>query len=133
MDINGDIQIPHVSDEIYYTTLNNELYFLAIDYDKTFITDSKGKDVLILDFSIGEKFWLFDEIIILSKNGKYGIIDWEGNIIFDFIFSEIKPDEDDKLDYIPVRYIDMWGYVDKKGKIFDLKKIKDRSKSNIKR
>ncbi len=128
MDINGDIQIPHVSDETYYTTLNNELYFLAVEYDKTYITDSKGKDILVLDFPIGETSWLSDDIIIVSKDGKYGIIDWCGNVIIDFIFSEIKPDEDDKLDYIPVRYIDMWGYVDKKGKIFNLK-IKDKNQN----
>jgi len=51
--------------------------------------------------------------------------------LLDFILSEINPDENN-LDFIPAKYIDMWGYIDKKGKIFDLK-IKDRSKSNIKR
>ena len=123
MDINGNIKIPHVSDEIYYTYLNDELWFIAVDYNKTYIVNSKGEDVLTFDFPIGEKFWLFDEIIIISKDDKYGIIDWKGKVKIDFIFSDITPDKNN-LDFIPVKYIEQWGYVNKKGKVIDMK-IKD--------
>ncbi len=120
MDIKGDIKIPHVSDKVYYTYFNNELYFVFADEDKTIITNKQGDDILTLDFEVGEKFWLFDDIIIVSKNNKFGIIDWKGNIIIDFIFSEINPDKDN-LDFIPVKYINMWGFINKSGEIIDMK------------
>ena len=120
MDINGDVQIPHVSDKIFYTYFNKELYIIFVDEDKTIITNKQGKDILTLDFAVGEKFWLFDDIIIVSKDDKFGIIDWKGNVITDFIFSEINPDENN-LDFIPVKYINQWGFINKKGKIIDLK------------
>lgn len=83
-----------------------------------------------LDFPIGEKFWLFDDIIIISKDEKYGIVDWKGNLIIDYIFSEIMPDKDN-LDFIPVRYMNLWGYINKKGEILSMK-IKDQSEANSK-
>lgn len=119
IDINGDLQIPHSRDNIKYTYLNDELYFICTDEDETFIVNEKGETLLHLDFEVGEKFWLFDDIIVISKNKKYGIIDWQGNTIFDFIFSEINPDKDN-LDLIPVRYIDKWGFVNKKGEVINL-------------
>ena len=128
MDIKCDIQIPHVSDKIYYTYLNDELFFLAVEEDKTFIVNSKGEDVLTLDYRIGEKFWLFDDIIIVSKDDKYGIVDWKGKIKIDFIFTSISPDKDN-LDLIPVRYIDQWGFINRKGKVIDMK-IKDKPESD---
>ena len=130
IDINGNIQIPHVSDKIYYTNLNNELWFIAVDYDKTYIVNSKGEDILTLDFPIGENFWLFKNIIIISKDNKYGIIDWKGNVKIDFIFSEIKPDKDN-LDFIPVKYMDKWGFITKSGKIINMK-IKEQSETDEK-
>lgn len=120
MDIKEDIQIPHVSDKIYYTYLNDELFFLAIEEDKTYIVNSKGEDLLTLDFRIGEKFWLFDDILIVSKDDKYGIVDWKGKVKIDFIFTSISPDKDN-LDLIPVRYIDQWGFINRKGKVIDMK------------
>lgn len=130
MDINGDIQIPHVSDAIYYTCFNDELLFIAVDYNRTYIVNSKGEDILTLDFPVGEKFWLFDDIIIVSKDDKYGIIDWKGKVKIDFLFSEIFP-EKDSLDFIPVRYIDQWGFINKKGKVIDMK-IKEPSEADVK-
>lgn len=124
MDIKCDIKIPHVSDKIYYTYLNDELFFLAIEEDKTYIVNSKGEDLLTLDFRIGEKFWLFDDIIIVSKDDKYGIVDWKGKVKIDFIFTSISLDKDN-LDLIPVRYIDQWGFINRKGKVIDMK-IKER-------
>ena len=123
IDINGDIKILHTSDNAYYSYLNEELYFVFADEDKTIITNSKGEDILSFDFEVGEKFWLFDDIIIVSKDKKFGIVDWKGNIIIDFIFSDITPDKDN-LDLIPVKYIDKWGFINKNGEVLDLK-IKD--------
>ncbi len=120
MDIKGDIQIPHVSDKIYYTYLNNELWFVALDYDKTYIVNSKGEDVLTLDFPIGEKFWLLDKFIIVSKDNHYGLIDWKGRIKTDFIFTDINVNPND-LNYIAVKYIDKWGFVNKNGKVINMK------------
>ena len=65
MDIKGDIQIPHVSDNIYYTYLNDELWFVAVDYNKSYIVNSKGEDVLSIDFPVGERFWILNDILIL--------------------------------------------------------------------
>lgn len=130
IDINGEIQIPHVSDKIYYTYLNNDLWFVAVDYNKTYIVNTKGEDILTLDFPIGEKFWLFDDIIIISKDKKFGIVDWKGNLIIDYIFSEIMPDKDN-LDFIPVRYMNLWGYINQKGEILSMK-IKDQSEADSK-
>ncbi len=130
IDIKGDIQIPHISDKVYYKYLNNELYFAFVDSDKTYITNSKGKDILTLDFEIGEEFYLFDEIIIASKDNKFGIINWKGKILIDFIFSDIKP-LSDNLDFIPVKYMEIWGFVNKKGKIVDMK-IKEQSEADLK-
>ncbi len=127
MDINGDIQILHVSDKIYYSYLNGKLYFLFCDEDKTIITDSKGKDLLTLDFMAGERFYLLDDIIILSKDEKFGIINWKGKTLIDFIFSDINPDKNN-LDFIPVKYINNWGFINKKGKVIDMK-IKEQEKS----
>ena len=73
-----------------------------------------------LDFKIGEKFWLFDDIVIISKDEKYGIVDWRGKLKADYIFSEIIPDKD-SLDFIPVKYIDRWGFINKNGKIIKMK------------
>jgi len=120
MDINGDIQIPHVSDKIHYTYLNNELYFIAVDYNKTYIVNSKGEDIVTLDFPVGDKFWLTDEIIIASKDNKFGIVDWKGNILIDFIFSDININLEN-LDFIAVKYMDMWGFINKSGEIIDFK------------
>lgn len=120
IDINGDIKIPHVSDKIYYTYLNNELFFLAVEDDKTYIVNSLGEDLLTLDFRIGEKFWLFDDIVIVSKDDKYGLVDWKGKILIDFIFTNISPNKD-YLDLIPVQYIDQWGYINKNGKVINMK------------
>ena len=120
MDINGDIQIPHVAEKMYYKYLNNELYFIAVDSDKTLFINSKGEVLLRLEFKIGEKFWLFDDIIIVSKDEKYGIVDWKGKTKIDFIFSDINPDKD-SLDLIPVKYIDRWGFINKNGKVINTK------------
>ncbi len=120
MDINENIKFPFMADKIYYGFNNQGLYFIFADEDKTVITDSKGKDLFSLNFEVGEKFWLFDEIIVFSKNCKFGIVDWNGNIIIDFIFSDIKPDKNN-LDFIPVKYIDIWGFINKKGEIIDIK------------
>lgn len=130
IDINGDLQIPHASDKIYYTYLNNELYFAAVDYNKTYFTNAKGEDILTVDFPIGEKFWLFDEVIIVSKDNKYGLLDWQGRVKLDFIFSEINPDKNN-LDFIPVKYIDKWGFINKNGKVYDMK-IQDKSEADSK-
>ena len=130
IDINEEIQIPHVSDKIYYAYLNNDLWFIAVDYNKTYIVNTKGEDVLTLNFPIGENFWLFDDIIIISKDEKYGIVDWKGNLIIDYIFSEIMPDKDN-LDFIPVCYINLWGFINKKGEIISMK-IKDQSEADLK-
>ena len=130
IDINGDIQIPHVSDKVYYKYLNNELYFAFVDSDKTYITNSKGKDILTLDFEIGDEIYLFDEIIIASKDNKFGIINWNGKILIDFIFSDIKP-TCDNLDFIPAKYMEIWGFVNKYGKIVDMK-IKEQSEADSK-
>ena len=128
MDINGNIKIPHVRDKIYYTYLNNELFFLAVDTDETYIVNSDGKTILKLNFEIGEKFWLFEDIIIVSKDEKFGIVDWNGKVKIDFIFSEINPDKDN-LDFIPVRYINMWGFINKHGKVLNMK-IKEKITSS---
>ena len=130
MDINGDIQIPHVAKKFYYQYIEDKLYFIAVDKDTTVFINQNGKKFLQLDFKIGEKFWLFEEIIIVSKDEKYGIIDWKGKILIDFIFSDIKPEENN-LDFIPVKYLDMWGYINKKGKVINMK-IKDMSKADEK-
>lgn len=130
MDIKGDIQIPHVSDKVYYKYLNNELYFAFVDSDKTYITNSKGKDILTLDFEIGDEIYLFDEIIIATKDNKFGIINWKGKILIDFIFSDIKP-SCDNLDFIPAKYMEIWGFVNKHGKIVDMK-IKEQSEADLK-
>ena len=120
MDIKGDIQIPHVRDKIYYTYLNNKLYFIGADEDETYIINDKGETILKLDFKISEKFWLFEDIIIVSKDEKFGIVNWKGKTLIDFIFSDIKPNIDN-LDFIPAKYMDMWGYINKKGKIINMK------------
>ena len=120
MDINGDIKIPHISDKIYYTYLNNELYFIAVDYNKSYLINSKGEDILTLDFPIGEKFWLFKDILIVSRDNKYGIVDRKGKVLIDFIFSDIKPDPNN-LDFIPAKYMDKWGFINKKGKVINMK------------
>ena len=130
IDINGYIQIPHVSDRIFYTYLNGDLWFIAVDYNKTYFVNSKGEDVLTLDFPIGEKFWLFDDIIVVSKDDKFGIVDWKGKVKIDFIFSEINPDKDN-LDFIPVRYINQWGFINKSGKVIGMK-IKEPSEADVK-
>ena len=119
MDIKGDMKIPHVSDKVYYSYLNDKLYFVFSDEDKTIITNEKGKDILTLDFKAGERFWLFDDIIIVSKDDKFGIVDWQGNVIIDFIFSEINPDKDN-LDLIPAKYINQWGFINKSGEIINM-------------
>lgn len=120
MDINGDIQIPHVSDKIYYTYLNDELYFIAVDYNKSYLINSKGEELLSLDFPVGEKFWLFKDILIVSRDNKYGIVDRKGKVLVDFIFSDIKPDSNN-LDFIPAKYMDKWGFINKKGKVINMK------------
>ena len=120
IDLSGDIKIKHVSDEIYFSYLNDRLIFVFTDEDKTYFTDGNGNDILSVDYKIDEKFWLFDEIIIASKNNKYGIIDWSGNLIIDFIFSDINPQKDN-LDFIPVKYMDRWGFINKKGEVIDMK------------
>jgi hypothetical protein len=120
MDIKGDIQIPHVAEKIYYQYLNNNLYFIAVNSDKTLFINSKGEVLFQLDFKIGEKFWLFDDIVIISKDEKYGIVDWRGKLKADYIFSEIIPNKD-SLDFIPVKYIDRWGFINKNGKIIKMK------------
>lgn len=130
MDIKGDIQIPHVAEKIYYQYLNNELYFLAVDSDKTLFINSKGKLLFQLDFQVGEKFWLFDNIVIVSKDKKYGIVDWKGNLKMDYIFSEIIPDKD-SLDFIPVKFVDRWGYIHKNGNVMNMN-IKETLVTNAK-
>lgn len=116
MDINEKCKIPRKGDEIYYDYVNNQLFFIFINEGKTTIVNSAGKKLFSLDFSVGNKFWLFEDIIILSKDNKYGIVDWKGKTIIDFIFSDIKPDKNN-LDYIPVLYMDKWGFTDKNGNI----------------
>ena len=101
-----------------------------MDYNKTYFVNSKGEDVLTLDFPIGEKFWLFDDIIVVSKDDKFGIVDWKGKVKIDFIFSEINPDKDN-LDFIPVRYINQWGFINKSGKVIGMK-IKEPSEADVK-
>lgn len=120
MDIKGNIQIPHVSDNIYYTYLNDELWFVAVDYNKSYIVNSKGEDVLSIDFPVGERFWILNDILIVSKDEKFGIIDWKGKIKLDFIFSDIKVNPDN-LDFIAVKYMDKWGFINKSGKIGSMK------------
>lgn len=121
IDINGDIQIPHVSDRIHYTYINNELYFVAVDYNKTYFVNSKGEDILTLEFPIDEKFWLLSEILILSKDNKFGILDWKGNMLIDFIFSDIKVDPKN-LNFIPVKYLATWGFINAKGEVLNFKR-----------
>ena len=128
MDIKGEMKILHVSDNVYYSYLNDKLYFIFADEDKTIITNEQGEDILTVNFEFSEKFWLFDDIIILSKNDKYGIIDWQGNVIIDFIFSDIKPDKNN-LDFIPVKYFGQWGFVSKNGEIIDMKIRDSKDKS----
>ena len=96
------------------------MIFVFVDENKTNFTDENGNDILSVDYKIDEKFWLFDEIIVASKNNKYGIIDWNGNLIIDFIFSDINPQKSN-LDFIPAKYIDRWGFINKKGEIIDMK------------
>lgn len=124
MDINGEMKIPHLVDKISYVRLKDEIYFVFIDYNKTYVTNSKGEDIITLDYPVGVKAFISEDILIFSKNNKYGILDWKGNMIVDYIFSDIRPD-DDKLDFIPVNYQGMWGFVNKEGKIFNMK-IKDK-------
>ena len=53
---------------------------------------------------------------------------------FDYIlFSKqrhFNPDKDN-LDFIPVRYINQWGFINKSGKVIDMK-IKEQSKADVK-
>lgn len=90
--------------------------FIAVDYNKTYIVNSKGEDIVTLDFPIGDKFWLTDEIIIVSKDNRFRIVDWKGNILIDFTFSEINLNPEN-LDFIAVKYLDVWGFVNKSGEI----------------
>lgn len=130
MDINGDLKIPHVAKQIDYQYLNDKLYFIARNEDRTLFINENGKVLFALDFEIGDKYWLFDDIIIVSKDEKYGIVDWKGKIKADFIFAEIKPDKN-SLDFIPVKFIDYWGFVTKQGKFINMQ-IKDPSEADEK-
>ena len=37
----------------------------------------------------------------------------------DYIFSEIIPDKD-SLDFIPVKFVDRWGYINKNGNVMNM-------------
>lgn len=124
MDVNGDIQLPYVVDNIYWTKVDGENRFIFQDDNKSWITDETGKKLLELDFTVGEKFYLFDDIFICTKDDKFGIVAVKGKnkgkVLIDFIFNDIKPPKAD-TEYIAVCYIDKWGYVNRKGKILNVK------------
>lgn len=124
MDVNGDIQLPYVVDNIYWTKVDDEIRFIFQDDNKTWITDETGKKHLELDFAVGENFYLFNDIFICTKDNKYGIVAAKGKnkgkVLIDFVFNDIKPPKAD-TEYIAVCYIDKWGYVNRKGKILNVK------------
>lgn len=109
-----DIRICNQNLEEFATGIVNE-----VNYDKSYIKiwTEEGYQYYNLN---GEKITAKEALptnnLFLSKqNGKYGLVDKEGNIVVDYIYDDAR--EQNLFGYIAVKKDGLWGCLDKKGKM----------------
>ena len=55
-----------------------------------------------------------NNLFVSKKDGKYGFIDRDGNVVVDYIYDEAQ--EQNKYGFAAVKKDDLWGAIDRKGK-----------------
>lgn len=106
----------------YKELTRHKIIYEAKNDDKTYILDTKGKKIKeFSDYVDIDTYIDPDEIVLVNNNNKYYVIDYEGDIIFDF--DEI---DDDDINSPSVNYKDGIVTVFYNGKTYvaDIKKNK---------
>ena len=55
-----------------------------------------------------------NNLFVSKKDGKYGFVDRDGNVVVDYIYDEAQ--EQNKYGFAAVKKDDLWGAIDRKGK-----------------
>lgn len=84
----------------------------SIDYEWN-LYDFSGKKLTSVSFEYISSF-CESRAVVKDKNGKYGFIDEDGNLISPIVFDECEPFSDGMA---AVRVNDKWGFIDRNGKL----------------
>lgn len=92
---------------------------LEINEPKGYIKISKDDNYKYYNFKFEEKtasnFLTANTIFLSKKDGKYGYVDKEGNVVVDYIYDD--GTEQNAAGYAAVRKNGVWGSIDSKGKV----------------
>ena len=107
--------------EIYDSDFNNRVSGIVteVNTENGYIRMRVGEDYKYYNFKFEEKQnyeILTGKTLYLSKkNGKYGYIDKNKNVIVDYIYDDAK--EQNNYGYSAVKVNNLWGVIDKMGKL----------------
>jgi len=88
IDISGEYIIPLIYDFIETDYIDGELFFYASKNRKTGLFDKNGNN--IIDFQYEEIRLINNERLCVLKEGKWGIVDINNQILFDFNWDKIE-------------------------------------------
>ncbi|HTL82772.1 MAG TPA: WG repeat-containing protein [Bacteroidia bacterium] len=111
----GDVIIPAIYNEAYVYRIGNQVMFYLSTDTSMMLTDTHGNTILSLSTDSGYVINSFyDHVLMVSKNGKYGSMDYSGHVIIPFRYDDLLYDEKYDLYYYK-RHLG-WGIMDAKGK-----------------
>lgn len=104
IDNNSKIVIEPVYDEAIIIPNNKQEIFICtynVDYEngtyKTKVLDSKGKEIFteydkviaLENYDENKNIWYEDDVLLVEKDGKYGLINFDGDKILDIVYDNI--------------------------------------------
>lgn len=92
---------------------------LDLDDEKGYIKLREGEETKYYNFKFEERkesdIFISNTLFISKKDGKYGFVDKEGNVVVDYIYDDAT--QQNEYGYAGVKKDGKWGVVDKQGKL----------------
>lgn len=121
IDTEGKVIIPFEYDEVYASGKNSEILMFSKENARTMIRRD-GTLILGSGYDYIESGSSYDNIIV-TKNGKYGLVDFSGNILIQPLYDELRRNHDGKDKTFPlmVKQNDWYYLVNLQGKKYGIK------------
>lgn len=116
IDINQNIIIPFEYDEVECNGDNFSLYTISKDSSLGIIDPIKGKVIVPCEYKTlcVNKNSICAEVLTESGHQKFGLLDWNGNIIVDFKYNKMSEYSSEGLYRAQVDK--KWGFIDESGR-----------------
>ena len=92
---------------------------LDLDDEKGYIKLREGEETKYYNFKFEERkesdIFTSNTLFISKKDGKYGFVDKEGNVVVDYIYDDAT--QQNEYGFAGVKKDGKWGVVDKQGKL----------------